>query len=181
MAGPARPRPSQLPTALPAEFRPAPALRVVAALVAALSLWAAVWALVRGIATGQPRLLIGAAVLALPCLVAATVLRRRVVVTPDALVSTGLLRTRRVAWSSIRHVDQTRHSFTAFAPGGVVSAGLIAADQRERLLRLVLEHGKLMAGGGPLRWGLRARYVPRAQPVAVVELQPHHRRKYRSE
>jgi hypothetical protein len=166
-AGPPARRESVQATALPVEFRSAAGWRYIALGFAVLSGAAALWELAGGVFHGNGREVEAAGVTLLPALVAAVVLRRRVVVAADALVSVSLLRTRRIPWGSVRRLDQTRVSFLLYTDLGPVSAGLIAADARERLLRLVLQQAKLTAEGGQLRWGLVARYVPREQPITL--------------
>ena|SRR5579872_538076 len=164
-------------TALPAEFRPAFGLRLLGVGMGAIGAWAAVWQVVIGVSRGEPARLVAALVAALPCLLAAVVLRRKIVVQEEALVSASLLGARRISWESVRRIDQTRASFVVVTHAGAVSAGLIAARDRERLMRLILERARLTASQSPLRWGLVMQFVPRAQPISLAEFRPHNRRK----
>ena len=142
------------------EFRPAAAVQW---LLGVVGLASGILALVVG-AGGAERLPL-AAVLALPALLGAAVLRRRVVVRPEGLESQALLGRRVIPWSQVLRLDQTRCSFVVETSQGPVSAGWIDGRQRERLLRLVLQHAGLTLSAEPLRWGLVARYVPRARPL----------------
>jgi hypothetical protein len=142
----------------PLVFRPDKTLRIVVCVFAALCVWGAIY---------QAVLLHVAAaiVLALPCILAATLLKRRIEVRDDAFVSVGLLKTREIPWAGVRRIDQTRRSFVFVTDKGSVSAGWIAAGQRDLLFRKVLEKAKLTISPEKTRWGILAQYVPRAQPI----------------
>lgn len=142
----------------PLIFRPDRSLRIVVCVFAALCVWGALYQTARFHFAA-------AIVLAIPCILAMTVVRRRIEVRDDALVSVGLIKTREIPWSGVRRIDQTRRSFVFVTDKGSVSAGWIAAAQRDLLFRKVLEKAKLTISPEKARWGILAQYVPRAQPI----------------
>ncbi len=153
-------------------FRPPILLRAVGAVIGVLCAWAAILQTWAGIAHGEPGRLIGALVVVAPCGLALAVLRKTVVVRPEGLQSTTLIGDRQIPWNAVYRIDQTRTSFVIETRHGPVSAGWLAREQRERLLRQVLERARLAAHSGKLRWGLMAQYVPRTQTIALQPSRP---------
>jgi hypothetical protein len=158
------------------EFRPAAVLRGICLAFGLLSGLAAGGLIVSALMHGEWRRIAPALVVAVPCLLAVIVLRRRIILTKDGLRSVALLHDFSVPWGSVKRLDRTRTSFLVATDLGLISAGLIAAEDRERLLRLILEKARLSASSEPLRFGLIARYVPRRQDLRLAEFTPHNRR-----
>lgn len=152
-------------------FRPPRLLRLLFAAFGGLCAWAAVWQVWLFAATGEARRLLAALIVGLPCGLAAAVWRKAVVVEEEGLRSTTLCATRVVPWTAVYRLDQTRRSFVVETQAGPVSAGWLAQAERDRLLRLILQKARLTASRERLPWGLVARYVPRAQPIAFGEFQ----------
>src|SRR5437588_6658412 len=124
-------------------FRPPLALRVTLAFFGAFSCFAAVAALYSGIAQRSGRLFGAAGILCIPGVLALASARRRVEAGPDGLRSQSALGHRIVSWEDVGRIDRTRNSFTIETAQGPVSAGWLAAADRERLLQLTIERAKL--------------------------------------
>lgn len=152
----------------PVSFRAPRTLRWLLVPIGALSLLAAL--IQTGLAISQQdwRRLGLAGVLMLPPALAAATQRRRIEVGPAELRCVTLLSDRHIPWTRIRHLDQMRRSFVVETEMGSVSAAWIEPRERDRLFRLVLQYGKLvMAPKTELRYGIRARFVPRQQPIRL--------------
>jgi len=158
-------------------FRPPRTLRALFAVLGIVCAWAALWQAGLFAAQREPKRLAAALVVSLPCWLAMALLRKAVVVREDGLRSTTLLGTRLIPWEAIYRLDQTRHSFVVETQQGPVSAGWLARPERERLRRLILQKARLTLSREKWRWGLVARYVPRAQSISLGEFQrPGNRR-----
>jgi hypothetical protein len=151
-------------------FRPAPAVRMLAAAFGVLCALAALYELWLFTQDGA-RHLLGAGVLVLPGLFALALLRRRIEVHPDALRSVTLLGPRVARWTGVRRLDQTRRSFVVLTEAGAVSAGWIDPARRDLLFRKILERAKLTISHEPARWGITAQFVPRAQPIQLFRIE----------
>lgn len=163
-------------TEQPVEFRPAAVLRGICLAFGLLSGLAAGGLIIEAMMHGEWKRIAPSLIIALPCLLAVIVLRRRIVVTEEGLRSVALLHDFAVPWGSIRRLDRTRTSFLVATDLGFISAGLIAAEDRDRLLRSILEKARLTTSSEPLPFGLTARYVPRRQDLRLAEFVPHNRR-----
>jgi hypothetical protein len=155
------------PVPLPIEFRPAIGLRtvaVLAGLVGAVAALANVWTLLSG---GGVLRAVAAVVTAAPAILAAGLLRRRIVVDKEELHVSGLVKTMRIPWSEVIAIEQTRRSFVIITEEGDVSAGWIDPSGRDLLFRKVLELGKLALDPEKPRWGIVARFVRREPPVVI--------------
>ena len=100
-------------------------------------------------------------------MLAAGLIRRKIVVDTDALTVTSLFRMRRVEWPSVLAIEQTRRSFVIITEQFDISAGWIAADRRDLLFRKVLELARLALDGKEPRWGITARFVRTAAPNVI--------------
>jgi hypothetical protein len=150
-------------------FRPPLPLRLVLLSFALLSGVSAALLLVRMIGHGDAGRLPGFFVLLLPCALAAAAWRQRIEVREEGLRSTTLLRRREIPWRQVRRIDQTRRSFVFVTEQGNLSASWIAPADRDLLFRKVLERAKLTFKAGENRWGIKAQYVPREQPVQFIK------------
>lgn len=147
-------------------FRPAPALRWALGLAGFGSGCGALrCALGALFGEGAGALFLGSLLLA-GAIAGYAVQARAVVAGPEGLASVHAFGARRVAWSDVLCLEQTRRSFIVETRKGPVSAGWIDPRSRDRLLRLVLQYAKLMATSEGLRFGLVARYIPRQRPIA---------------
>ncbi len=163
----------------PISFRPSATLRVVGGIIGALAMTAFLVAIVSLAASDRQAewfRKLAPAILLLPCILSAVVLRRRVVVEEGGLTSYSLAGARRITWSELRRVDVRRGSFTLETGRGPISASLIDPRDRDLLLRAVIERAKLAKGGEEPRWGLDAQYFPRRQDIAFSDFVPHNQR-----
>src|SRR5690348_1059058 len=105
------------PAALPLTFRTGFPLRVTGATIGMLCGLAAVSSLASSRGAIFARLT-AALLLALPCLLAAGLWRRKIVLTGEGLASTGMARTRSIPWPEVLAIEQTRRSFVIITAGG---------------------------------------------------------------
>jgi hypothetical protein len=120
--------------------------------------------------SGDVRHLGAAVALLLPGVLVFMVSRRRVIVAAEELRSRTLFHERVIPWSAIRRLDKTRGAFIVETSHGPVSAGWLAAHEREQLMRLIIEHAKLVAAMSEPRFGILASYLPRAKDIGFVPL-----------
>jgi hypothetical protein len=149
---------------LPILFRPSPLLRGIAAaagLICVVTAGANLYAFTLG---GGFVRLIALLVTAAPAVLAAGLMRRKIVVDRDLLITSGLLRTRSIPWPEVMAIEQTRRSFVIITEQGDVSAGWIDASRRDLLFRKVLELAHLALDPHEPRWGITGRFVRRASP-----------------
>jgi hypothetical protein len=142
-------------------FRTPPAVRIALAVSAAVCALGLVWQARAFLRRPDARRVVAAAIMGVPCGLAAAAWRRRVEVFDDGLRSVSLTAALRVPWADVLAVEQGRSSYVIETRAGPVSAGWLAPRDRDGLLRIVLERAGLLARPGKLRWGLRARYLPR--------------------
>ena len=154
-------------TPLPIVFRPAGSLRVVAALAGLICAFAAAANLVSVFSGGGAIRLAAAIVTFAPAILAAALLRRKVVVGLDALTTYGLLRNRTIPWSEVIAIEQNRRSFVIITEQGDISAGWIDSNRRDLLFRKVLELARLALDPEKPRWGITGRFVRRAEPNVI--------------
>jgi hypothetical protein len=106
-------------------------------------------------------------VLSIPCGYAAAIVRKRVVVGEEGLHATTLLGSRFIPWGTIRYLDQKRSSFIVWADNASLSAEWFAPSDRERLMRLILQHAGLAISTQKAPWNVLVRYVPRAHTIPL--------------
>ncbi len=147
--------------ALPLVFRPVAGLRIAGPFLGLASVGAVVGNVLSFIRDGGAARICAAVVLLVPCAIGMALWRRRITLETTAMYVNGIVRTRRITWSEVLAVEQTRRSFIIITEQGDVSAGWIAAERRDLLFRKVLELAKLALDPTEQRWGIKARFVRR--------------------
>jgi hypothetical protein len=147
------------------EFRPPLALRLLLGCYGVLCIVAVCGHVVVAVAQKEPIRLTAVLILLACSVLAVALLRQKIEVSDEGLRAVSAFGARFIPWSAVRRLDQMRHTFVVFSEAGTVSAGWLFRREREQLLRLILQHAKLTASPEKLRWGLVARYVPRAQNI----------------
>ena len=123
--------------------------------------------LIAAIVARKPLNLVAVVVLLLPAIVAWLVTRRAIHLTDEGMENVTLFGKRLIIWADFQRIDQSRKSFVFVTNRGVISAGWIDPARRDLLFRKTLEKAKLVFRPGQPRWGLRAQYVRRDQPITL--------------
>ena len=123
--------------------------------------------LIVGVASGRSVSLQAAIVLLLPTVVALALSRRSIHLTEAGMNSNSLFGYKFVPWNDFVRIDQSRNSYVFITNKGVISAGWIDPKDRERLFRKTLEKAKLIYRPAEPRWGLKAQFVRREQPISL--------------
>ena len=144
-------------------FRPSRMVVVTAIMSGLIGILGFVAILTSGRVNNSPALLI----LVSPIIIALLVAKRNIHLTDEGLETTSLFKRRMIAWTDFVRIDQTRKSYVFVTNRGTISAGWIDPKQRERLFRKTLERAKLIFRPVEPRWGLKAQYIRREQPITV--------------
>lgn len=156
------------------EFRPPAIMRICAVPVGAASLVASCYQLWLALIHGEPARLPVVLMLQLPAALALTALRRRIRMDESGIIAQSLFSTRRIPYAGVRRVDEARAAVVIESTVGPITSTWLAFGERANLLRAVVERAKLTRSPNEPPFGIRARYVPRAQNISFT---PHHARR----
>ena len=150
---------------LPVIFRPPKAGLVLFWIIYVCCLIAAILELIYVIHTRQWKNLISVFIQLIPCLLAWVVLARKYAIEKDGLRVRYFRSAHFFPWTSIRFLDQTRQSFLLYTNQGGVIPSLITPKDSSRLMRLILQYGRLQAVPQKLPWYVTARFEPASADI----------------
>ncbi len=94
------------------------------------------------------------------CLLALRAIRTRYEITETGVLVNLLFGRRCIEWNSLLYLDQMRHSFVVIGKTGKLAPDLIRPNDADRMMRLILQHGRLRVASERVPWYVIARFRP---------------------
>ena len=155
------------------EFRPPRPLRITLGAIGLLTALAAVLLTLRSLSSHQPGGLLVSCLLLTPTLTALLLIHRSYALSLSEFEVTSLGVRSAIPYTGIRWVDDSRGSITIVSAQRPVTVSFLSPGERDRLLHTLVARARLIRSMDP-PYGVRARYIPRAEEIKFI---PHHARK----